>query len=197
MNGRVLAQIMLRVLAVWLLAHALIAAANVPYFFDPQWEQVRRLSIAFALLPAVVGIVLGTLLWMHAERLAAIAAPAVPAPGLVLPAEGLVAAALPVLGIMLVSEAVPLLVNALTLFAMSRRSWATLLGPQTYTEDQRALIWSVHAQAGAVSAGVRLLIGIGLVLGPRRLASALAAVRREVGTSQLDEDPPPNPPPTP
>ena len=78
----------------------------------------------------------------------------------------------------------------LTLFGISRHSWRTVLGPESYTDDQRALIWSAAAKANTVAGAVRLLMGVGLVLGPARLAEAAAHVRREFrGSLEEDESP--------
>jgi hypothetical protein len=178
-----------RVLAIWLLATAIIGAANVPYFFDSQFEHVRGLSIAFVLLPSVVGFVIGGLVWLESESLAAGSFPRLGEPNAHhgLQAEQLFALALSVIGVLLVVEAIPAVVNGLTLWGISRQSWNTILGPERYSDDQRSLIWGAAAKANTVAAAVRLLIGLGLILGPKKLAAGVARIRREFRGSLVED----------
>ena len=57
----------------------------------------------------------------------------------------------------------------------------SVLGNISYSQDQRDLIWGAAAMANTAAAIVRLLIGMGLLAGLRRLSAAL----REQGVSFL------------
>jgi hypothetical protein len=177
-----------RLLGAWLIASGLIGAANIPYFFDAQFDQVRRMSIGFALLPSVVSAAVGGLAWLKSTALADDAFPdAGAAASDRLRADKVFSLALAIIGVLLVTEAIPVVVNGVALFGISRLGVRSVFGSTSYPQDQQALIWSAAAKANTAAGVARMLIGLALLVGPDRLARAVVRVRRELSGSFEEE----------
>jgi hypothetical protein len=189
MTRREIALLAFKLLGLWLGVSGLIGVANVPYFFEPQFESMRRTAVFFALLPSLVSLVAGIQAWFSADWLALRAFPGPPEPSGSdrFPAEALFSLAIAVIGVYLIVGSIPAVVNGIALFAISRQSQSTVLGSVGYSDDQRALIWSAAAKANAVSSVVGLLLGVGCLLGPARLAAVGSAIRRDLRGSLVEE----------
>jgi hypothetical protein len=190
MNNRDVALLAFKLVGLWFFVSGLIGLANLPYFFEPQFETMRRMTVLFALLPSLVSLAAGIQAWFSADWLASHAfnRPA-ESPGLDrLRAEALFSLAIAVIGIYLTVASIPAVVNGIVLFAISRHSQSTVLGTVGYSDDQRALIWSAAAKANTLSAVVSLLLGVGCLLGPARLTEVASAIRRDLRGSLVEED---------
>ena len=192
MTNRDVALLAFKLLGFWLIANTAIGAAQIPYFWEPQFEAVRHITVFFTVLPLLVAVGIGVPVWFSADWFAARIFPdASPATRLdQLRGEPLVAVALSVLGVLFVGEALPVLVNGVALFTQSRFIGSSILGPDV---DQRTLLWSAAAKANVAAGVARLLIGLALLAGPARLAAALSRIRRELAGSLEDEIVPPDP----
>jgi hypothetical protein len=167
-----------RLLALWFMANAAVGVAGVPYFWDPQWENVRAITVFNTLLPALVAVGIGVPLWFSSDTLAARTFPgggraAAAGP---LRTETLFALALAVIGVFLICESLPILVNGLALFVQSRSVARGILGPNPDIQSQ---IWHAGAKANVAAAVTRFVIGAALFAGPANLARLVARVRKE------------------
>ena len=188
MNNRDAAVLAFKLLGLWLMANAAIGVAAIPSYWDPRFDEVRAMTVLATLLPVLVAVGIGVPVWFSAEWFANRIFPAegrAQSPLDRLRIEPLLALALSVLGVCLIAEALPALVNGAALFSQSRLGGSTLLGPDM---DRQALIWSAAAKANFAAAIARLAIGVGLVAGPARLSAALARLRKEL-KGGLSDDP--------
>ncbi|HLA77382.1 MAG TPA: hypothetical protein VJU18_07380 [Vicinamibacteria bacterium] len=186
MTNRDVALLAFRLLGLWLVANAAIGVAGLPYYWEPQFEAVRGMTVFFTLLPLLVAVGIGVPVWFSADWFAARIFPNQSQPTALdrLRGEPLVALALSVIGVLLLCEALPVVVNGTALFTQSRFVGSSILGPDV---DQQRLIWSAAAKANVTAGIARLLIGLALVAGPARLGTALARVRKEL-TGTLADD---------
>ena len=189
MTSRDVALLAFKLLGLWLFVSGLIGLANVPYFFEPQFETMRRMAVLFALLPSVVSLAAGIQAWFSADWLAShvFTGSAEPSGSNRLRADALFSLAIAVVGVYLIVGSIPAVVNGIALFAISRQSHGTVLGSVGYSDDQRALIWSAAAKANTVSSVVSLLLGVGCFLGPARLTAVGSAIRRDLRGSLVEE----------
>ncbi len=185
MTNRDVALLAFKLLGLWLMANAAVGVAAVPYFWEPQFEAVRAITVFATLLPALVAVGIGVPVWVSADWFAGRIF-SDKAPEALhfdrLRGEPLLALALSVLGVFFVCDSLPGVVNGIALFAQSRGS--SVLGPDP---NQQRLIWSSAAKASVTAALARLLIGLGLLAGPARLAAAAARVRKELAGTLEDE----------
>ena len=183
MTNRDVAFLAFRLVAFWFVANAVIGVAAIPYYWESQPSEIRAITVFYTLLPALVSLGIGLPVWFSADWFADRTFPAEPHEAVQvdrLRGERLLALALSILGVLFVSEALPGLVNGLALFTQSRFLGSSVLGAD---EEQRRLLWGAAAKANFAGTLARLLIGICLLAGPSRLASAVARIRRElVGT---------------
>jgi hypothetical protein len=187
MTNRDAAVLAFKLLGLWLLVNAAIGLSGLSYYWDPQFEQVRAVTLFSTLLPVLIAVGVGVPLWMSADWFAARTFPSGSGEGLDLTrlrSEPLFALALSVIGALLVCEALPALVRSATLFTQSRTAGQAFLGPDDGT---RQLLWDAAAK-GTLSASVtRLLLGLCLLAGPARLSAAAARIRGEL-TGPLADD---------
>jgi hypothetical protein len=190
MNSRDAALLAFKLVGLWLFVSGLIGLANVPSFFEPQFETMRRMFVLSALLPSLVSLAAGIQAWFSADWLAShvFHGPAEPSGSDRLRGEALFSLAIAVIGVYLIVGSIPAVVNGIALFAISRQSQSTVLGSVGYSDEQRALIWGAAAKANTVSAVVSLLLGVGCLLGPARLAAVGSAIRRDLRGSLVEED---------
>ncbi len=187
MTNRDVALLAFKLLGLWLMANAAIGVAGLPYYWEPQFEGIRRMTVLFTLLPLLVAVGIGVPVWLSADWFAARIFPAEsPQPTRLdeLRGEPLVALASSILGLLFVCEALPVVVNGVALFTQSRFAGSSLLGPDV---DQQRLIWSAAAKANVTAGVARLLIGLVLLAGPVRLGAALGRIRKEL-TGTLAEE---------
>jgi hypothetical protein len=187
-TNRAVAVLAFRVVALWLVANAAISLAGIPYFWSSQ-AGFRVVAVLDTLLHLLVALGIGVPVWASADWLAVRTFPSESqetTPLDKLSGERLLALAFAILGVFLVSQALPALVNSLALFTQSRLAGGSVLGPD---EVQRSELWDAIAKAGFAAAITRLLVGMCLLAGPARLGSAVARLRQDlVGT--LAEDAP-------
>ena len=197
-----------KLLAVWVTANGLIGMAHVPAFWTTdQAVGFRGAATVAAAFPLTLSIVLGGLVWLNASWLAArvfvdpedLAARVFgdgpedpPVPRGVARLEPFFALAVSVIGVLMVVEAAPPIIQGTTLFALSRRAGSAVLGPDP---EQRAALWNAVAMADYAGAWTRLLIGVAMLAGPARLGAAYARIRKEL-KSTLDDDTSEAKPPT-
>lgn len=175
-----------RLLALWFMANAAVGVAGVPYFWDPQWENVRAITVFNTLLPALVAIGIGVPLWFSADGLATRTFPGGERAATINPlrSEALFALALAVIGVLLICESLPMLINGLALFVQSRSVARGVLGPNPDIQSQ---IWHAGAKANVAAAAARLVIGAALFAGPADLARLAARVRKEFAGNLAEE----------
>jgi len=185
-TNRGVALLAFKLLGLWLIADAAIGAAGIPYYWEPQFETVRGMTVLFTLLPVLVAVGIGVPVWFSADWFAARIFPDVSQPTASdrLRGEPLAALALSLIGALFVCEALPVVVTGISLFTQSRVVGSSILGPE---EDQQKLIWSAAAKANVTAGVARLLIGLALIAGPRRLGAALARIRRALSGTLVDE----------
>jgi hypothetical protein len=126
-----------------------------------------------ALTPLAMGLI-GLYLWIHSDRLASSIFPT--ATAVESSAEGLerlLPLALSLMGVWLVSVAIPTLVYniALSLFSLAP-AYQSVFG-----RIYQSPVMTVTAKANIVAALVRAFIGFGLLLGSKRLAEIILAMR--------------------
>jgi len=164
----------LRLLAVWLGLQAAFGATRIPHYWDLKFETLRLLTAFFAILSVIMSAVIGALLWTYADRLGGRFFPerAEESQQLAcLHQAPLFARALAVMGVLLLCEALPVIVNGLALFPQSRIPDDSVLG------DVHRMVWRAHGKARMLSGTVRLLVGLALLAGPVGLSAAYARVR--------------------
>jgi hypothetical protein len=186
-TNRGVAVLAFKLVGLWLMANAAIGIAGVPYFWEPQFDQVRDMTVFFTVLPLLVAVGIGVPVWFSADWFADRIFPnQSPQPMALdgLRGEPLFALALSVLGVFFAAEALPVVVNGAALFLQSRQTGSRFLGPDV---DQQTAIWSAAAKANVTAGIARFLIGMGLLAGPARLASAVARIRKELRGSIADE----------
>jgi hypothetical protein len=185
-TNRDVALLAFRLLGLWLVATAAIGVAGLPYYWEPQFDAVRGMTMFFTVLPLLVAVGIGVPIWLSAEWFAGQVFPDELQPTALdrLRGEPLVALALSIIGLLFVCEALPVVVNGIALFTQSRFAGASILGPDP---DQQKLIWSAAAKANVTAGIARFLIGLALVAGPTRLATAVARIRKEL-TGTLEEE---------
>jgi hypothetical protein len=186
-TNRDIARLAFKLLGLWLIANAAIAVAGLPYYWEPQFEDVRAMTVFATLLPVLVAVGIGVPVWFSADWFAARIfpdAPAAPTSLDRLRGEPLVALALSVIGVLFVCESLPEVVNGIALFTQSRLTTSTVLGPDV---DQQRLIWSAAAKANVIAAIARFLIGCALLAGPARVSAVLTRIRKELTGSLADE----------
>jgi hypothetical protein len=202
MNARDCAVLAFKLMGVWFAAGGVIGATNIPYYWQSQRaEAMVRVALLGAAFPILFALVVGALLWMNAEGLATRVFgqdPALLAARVFGEDEGaepsvrrdrvashpLFALALAVVGVLLLTEAVPQLVYALATYLRSRQTGSAMFGPDP---AQQALIWDAAARANLASAVTRFVIGVALLAGPARLSAAYARVRGELKGTLGDE----------
>jgi hypothetical protein len=175
-----------KLLGIWLIANAAIGIAGLPYYWEPQFDGVRRITVLFTVLPVLVAVGIGVPVWFSADWFAARIFPAESQPTNLdrLRGQPILAVASSILGLLFVGEALPVVVNGVALFAQSRFAGSSILGPDV---DQRSLIWSAAAKANVTAGVARLLIGLSLLAGPTRVSAALGRLRRELAGTLEDE----------
>lgn len=187
MTNRDAARLAFKLFGLWLMANAAMGVAAIPCYWDSRFEEARALTLFVTLLPVLVAVGIGIPVWFSADwfadRLFPLAGQDLQQRDR-LRSEPLLALAMSVLGLLFVCEALPVLVNGSALFWQSRRGGSSLLGPDI---EQQELIWGAAARAAFAGGVARLLIGIGLLAGPARLASIMARLRKDLRGS-LAED---------
>jgi hypothetical protein len=180
------AKLSFRLLGLWFMANAAAGVAGVPYFWDPQWENVRAITVFNTLLPALVALGIGVPMWFSADHFAtrtfSSGGRSVGAGRL--RGEPVFALALAIIGVFLICESIPVLVNGLALFIQSRVLARGVLGVDPDIQRQ---IWHAGAKANAAAAVARLVIGAALLAGPANLARVVARVRREFAGDLTEE----------
>ena len=188
MTAATFASLAFKVLGAWLLASGLIGISNLPQFWEPWFKDSGWRPVLVAALPSLVSLGLGLLAWFSADQLASRVFKTDSAT-LRLKAEPVFSLSIAIIGLLFVAEAFVSLAHSAALFVESRSSVDTILGPeQIHTQHQQEQIWDVYAKASATAGVVRLLLGIGFLLGPTGLAALLAKVRGEFRSTILEEE---------
>lgn len=178
MSSRQWAVLGFKLTGLWLIASALVTVAGVPYFWSSTFDEVRGLTVLWAVLPALVAIGLGVPIFFSAdwfagrlfshetstERQAAMAP------------EQTFGLALAIMGAFLLCEAIPGLVNAAALVFFGYRATSGVLG---VNQGAREVLWDAGVKAGLASTVTQLLLGVALLLGPGRLSAMFGRIRRE------------------
>jgi hypothetical protein len=187
MSNRDAAKLGFRLLGLWFMANAAVAVAGIPYYWDPQWENVQAITVFTTVLPALVAVGIGVPVWLSADWFAARTFPdgAGGVGGGRLRGEPLFALALTIIGMLLICESLPILVNGMALFIQSRSFGRTVLGPNP---DLQSQLWHAGAKASVAAGVARLLIGAALLAGPANLSRAVARVRKELASNLTAED---------
>jgi hypothetical protein len=68
MTNRDVALLSFKLVGRWLMATAAIGVAGIPYYWDPRFEEVRAMTVAFTLLPVLVAMGVGVPVWFNAPR---------------------------------------------------------------------------------------------------------------------------------
>ena len=165
------AKLGVKLIGLWLMISALTAmTSDIVYFFQSRGG-LYYLSV---LNPLAAGLI-GFYLWSRSDRLASSIFPTVSTVerfgggG----QEHLLAPALSVIGIWLVSEALPNLAYNVALFISGRLSvYRSVFGP---VPDPSTI--NVRAEANILAALLRAFIGIGLFFGSKRLVELIAIMR--------------------
>ena len=192
MTNRDLATLAFRLLAVWMIAVGIYAAAGVPAVFEPRLSELRGSAVMAALLPAIVYAGIGGLVWLKSASLSAGTFPEPPlAAGDGLRGEKVLALAVTVIGLLLAVEALPGVVSGVSLFTLSRQGQHSVLGSISYGSREQELLWSAAAKANLAGNVVRLVLGLGMLLGPQKLTAAYLRMRGELRGTLVDSGPPP------
>lgn len=190
MTSRDVAVLAFRLVGMWLVSSGVIGFAGLPYLWESSPEQARRLIAGFVVLPSLVTLGLGVLLWANAEWFAARTFPVSSGDSLRpdrLRAETLVSTACMIIGIFFVADGLPALVNAAVLWVQSYTATTSILGRDV---EQQRLLWGAAAKANAAAGVARFGIGVLFLLGPARLSAVLAAVRKDLRSTLEDDDRP-------
>jgi hypothetical protein len=187
MSNRDAAKLGFRLLGLWFMANAVVAVAGLPYYWDPQWENVRKTTVFMTVLPALVAVGIGVPVWLSADWFAARTFPEDKGgAGLGrLRVQPLFALALTIIGVLLICESLPILVNGMALFIQSRSFGRTVLGPNP---DLQSQLWHAGAKANVAAGVARLLIGAALVAGPANLSRVVARVKKEFAGNLTEEE---------
>lgn len=188
MTNRDVALLAFKLLGLWLIASAAIGVAGLPYYWEPQFEGIRSTAVLFALLPVLVRVGIGVLIWFSADWFAARIFPdesPQPTSFDALRGEPLFALALSIFGVFFVCDALPMVVYGIALFTQSLSAGSSLLAGSEV--EQQRLIWNATAKADVTAAVARLLIGLALLAGPARLGAALARIRKEFTGTGADD----------
>lgn len=188
MTNRDAARLAFKLFGLWLMTNAAMGVAAIPCYWDSRFEDARAITLFVTLLPVLVAVGISIPVWFSADWFADRIFPLAgqdPQQRDRLRAEPLLALAMSVLGLLFVCEALPVLVNGSALFWQSRRGGSSLLGPDI---EQQELIWSAAAKAAFAGGVARLLIGIGLLAGPARLASVMARLRKDLRGSLAEDE---------
>jgi hypothetical protein len=203
MGGRDWAVLAFKLLGLWFAAQGVVGLGDLVYVFQSDHgDAVRSVGVVGLLLRAMIAAGVGAVLWANAATLArhvvsdaAEVAAAVFGDGPGEPTRAAIgthpffALALALVGVLMVTEAVPQLFHALVIFASSRRAGSAILGPDP---AERARLWNADVQAGLAAALARFAIGVACLAGPARLAAAYAGVRKELRGTLADEPAPPD-----
>jgi hypothetical protein len=189
MASRDVAVLSFKLVGLWLMAKAAIGVAGIPYYWAPEFEGARFAAVMGTILPLLVALGIGVPLWFSADWFAA---RALPGPSAELARaeesrpESLLALALSIIGVFLMCQALPALVNAVGLLIQSGRLHPGGLGAEAFPSTQGHL-WSTTAKANAAAAVARFIIAAALLLGPARLSAALSRLSRGI-RGPLPED---------
>jgi hypothetical protein len=153
------------------------------------WSAELRAGYALWAVLTTAALTLGAAYasWFAAAPLATHIFPEESPPSAGLHVPSLLALALCVIGVVLVTDALPRLVKDVVLFQQGRAAAATFLG---WDPERAALVWDATAKAETAASLVRLTIGLALLAGPAKLSAALARVRLELGGARLTEEEP-------
>lgn len=157
-----------QLVGLWLAVQLALWVTDLPF------RQLGERDIAYVITGAVIVISVWTRAGWLASRLFPNPAP----PGLrseMRREQELLVAALSVMGVFLIAQALPLLVDGVAVFVMIRSTARSVFG--TMPEEATAL--STRATADIAGAAASLLIGIALISRPGRLATGIVAVRRD------------------
>jgi len=75
-TNRDVAHLAFKLLGLWLIANAAIGIAGIPYYWEPQFDGVRRLTVFFTVLPVLVAVGIGVPVWFSADWFASRVFPA-------------------------------------------------------------------------------------------------------------------------
>ena len=175
------AKLAIKLIGLWLMISAATSAANAASLFG--FEQFRATAALFSFLyPLVTGIA-GVLVWRRADGLAVSMFPApAAATGDSSFSQGeqehLFVLALSVIGVWFVSQAIVTLIYNFALLLIRRSPLEnSVFGRISYREIEQSGIWAATAKANIVAAAARALVGLGLLVGSRRLSDLIAAMR--------------------
>jgi hypothetical protein len=191
-NARTFALVGFKLMGFWFMLQAASAAAQLPWVASSPGDAFWHLVSFWLLSVAVTGGV-GAATWAGANRLSAIVcAGAHDEGGGGTPSgrEPLVLA-LSVLGAWLTAWAIPELVNGLSLFLLSRRGSASVLGSVAYSQLEQSMVWSAAARAAVAAAVARAAVGVFLVVRARFVAGLFGSHAPDAGTPDAtleDED---------
>jgi hypothetical protein len=188
MSGRDWAVLGFKLTGLWIVANAVIGIAGLPYLWVSGFEEVRAFTVLWGLLPALVGFGVGMPVFLSAEWFAARVFPGDQNVTQKPPAspEGLFGVALSIMGVFFICSAIPALVNAVSLVFFTYRASVGVLGVD---EGTRRGLWDATGKAQLASAMAQFLVGLLLVLGPRRLSTAFVKIRGGFESKLLDEEP--------
>jgi hypothetical protein len=163
-------------MGLWALISALRSVTNVAEaFYINQRTMTWPSNLAISAVSPLALSLIGLYLWIRGDLIASSIFPKVNADDAsgAEDQERLLPLALSLIGVWLVSGAIPTVVYYISVAVISfSRANQAVLGP-----DYLPPSMIVNAKANAIAALVRALIGFGLLLGSKRLAQVISAMR--------------------
>ena len=169
------AKLGIKLIGLWAMISSLRSVTNVvEAFYINRSSMPMPLAFAVAALNPIVAGLIGLYLWIRSHRLASSIFPRVSAveSSAAEDQARLLPLALSLMGIWLVAGAIPTLVYNISLSILSLTPpQQSVFGP-TYLPP----VMTLTAKANIIAALVRVFIGFGLLLGPKRLAEVISAM---------------------
>jgi len=172
-----------KLIGLWTMISSLRSLTNVvEAFFINRSSLPVPLALAVSALSPLATALVGLYLWFRSDRLASSIFPRVSAleSSSANDQEHLLPVALSLVGVWLVSEAIPTLVYNISLSIITLApAYQSVFGP-----SYRPSSITATAKANTIAALVRAFIGFGLLLGHKRLAEVISSMR---GSQSLSE----------
>ena len=184
MSERPLATLTFTVVGLCFAIWGLLRIADTSFWLFDHGDRPEPGTILALLLPGVLGLAAGAWIWRRAEALASrtVMAEGGGSDQGVFGAEALLTIVLSGIAMFFLVEGLAGLAKSGTLLHLSRKGAPTSMDFND-KELWRAKMWDGFAKADMAAAAVRVFLGIGLLVGPKRLAAAFVKIRRELSGS--------------
>ena len=186
MNARDLATVAFRTIAAWLFVNGIASLSSGLVTWKQNEAQYGKDVALWALAAAAMYMPIGALGWLASDWAAQRSFPASEGGGTTLDRSDLYAFASALVGLYLLTDALPQIVNWIIVWRGSRGSALERVASES---ADGGVTFSVHFKAQLAATLTKMVLGLVLLSGPERIKAVLLRIRRDL-SGNLEETQP-------